>query len=231
MALPPRQAPSRSPNGPPQLPVVALAVAAAVLAAFALGVLVGRSRTPEPMPIVDVPAEAAPTKPPTTAGPEIEMIRPDGSTAPPSALGGATPGPVPIDTSNAAPGLAPAQAPNSEVPADPAGAAAVPAAAATPAAAPKPAPQPVAAKPPTVKPGGGPFTVQVAAFRDRESAERLSLQLEARGYDAYVQRSEVAGKGTWYRVRVGAFKDKEAARALASKIERQEGRSAYVTTR
>lgn len=230
MALPPRQAPSRSPNGPPKLPVVALAVAAGVLAAFAIGVLVGRSRTPEPMPIVDIPAEAAPTTPPTTTGPEIEMIRPDGSTAPPSALGGATQGLAPIAASNAAPEVPPTQAPTPEALAAPAPAG-VPAAAARPAAAPKPAPRPVAANPPAVKPGGGPFTVQVAAFRDRESAERLSLQLESRGYDAYVQRSEVAGKGTWYRVRVGAFEDKEAARALASKIERQEGRSAYITTR
>lgn len=193
--------------------------------------LVGRGRTPEPMPTVDVPAEAAPTTTPTAAGPEIEMIRPDGSTAPTSALGGAAPEAARIGTPSPAQEAAPAQAPAAEAQPAPAPAAAVPTPAPTPAAAPKPAPQPAAAKPPAVKPGGGAFTVQVAAFRDRESAERLSLQLESRGYDAYVQRSEVAGKGTWYRVRVGAFDDKEAARALAAKIERQEGRSAYITTR
>lgn len=231
MALPPRQPPARPQGAPPKVPVLALAGGAAVLVAFAIGVLVGRGRTPEPMPTTDVVAPLeAPSVPSTVAeGPPIEMIRPDGTTAP-------TPAAAPAD-----------QAPVAAAPADvdPPAAAPAPSAPPIPASASAPAPTPAAdkpsvagsasgratAKPPAVKPGGGAFTVQVAAFRDRESAERLALQLESRGYDAYVQRSEVSGKGTWYRVRVGAFNDKEAARALAQKIERQEGRSAYITTR
>ena len=207
------------------MPVLALAGGAAVLVAFAIGVLVGRGRSPEPLPTSEVVTSPDALTGPAAAdqGPQIEMIRPDGTTAPVPAAA-ATPQP-----DGAAPAAAAVQPPSS---------APEPAPVPAPTAAPTPTP-PVAGsasgkatpKPPAVKPGGGTFTVQVAAFRDRESAERLALQLESRGYDAYVQRSEVSGKGTWYRVRVGAFNDKEAARALAQKIERQEGRSAYITTR
>ncbi len=227
MALPPRQPPVRPQGTPPKLPVLALAGGAAVLVAFAIGVLVGRGRSPEPLPTTDVVTSPGDLTDPATAdqGPKIEMIRPDGTTAP-------APAAIVNPQSDAAP-VADESVPVA-VPA------AVPAPTPAPVAAPAPAPKPPVSgsasgratpKPPVVKPGGGTFTVQVAAFRDRESAERLALQLESRGYDAYVQRSEVAGKGTWYRVRVGAFNDKESARALAQKIERQEGRSAYITTR
>jgi cell division protein FtsN len=216
------------------MPVLALAGGAAVLVAFAIGVLVGRGRSPEPLPTSEVVTSPDALTGPAAAdqGPQIEMIRPDGTTAPvpaatvaPQPDGAAPAAPAPVEPPAPAPVPAPTAAPE-------------PAPTAAPIAAPAAKP-PVAGsasgkatpKPPVVKPGGGTFTVQVAAFRDRESAERLALQLESRGYDAYVQRSEVSGKGTWYRVRVGAFNDKEAARALAQKIERQEGRSAYITTR
>lgn len=98
----------------------------------------------------------------------------------------------------------------------------------TPKPRPKPSPavkQPAPAKPKTVPSSGdtgrtvaqkGQFSIQVAAVQNSRSAEQLAARLRKKGYRAYHLRSEVAGKGVWYRVRVGAFKDRgEADRVLA----------------
>lgn len=205
-------------NGTPKSAILAVTITISVLAAFALGVLVGRSQTGTlPTPTNDTapqtpPAEVSPA--PEPAAPEIEMIRPDGSKAI------VEPQAVPAPTAEPAADLAaPTPSAQGTKPESPQ------------VAAPKQTPAPVPTAQATPPTAGGIYTVQIAAFRDRESAERLSLLLESRGYDAYVQRSDVDGKGLWYRVRVGAFNDKEAARELAKKLEAKEGRSAYVTIR
>ncbi len=102
-------------------------------------------------------------------------------------------------------------------------------------AKPKPAPKPAPKPEPTVRPTPskpkspppsepatrtaarkGRFSVQVAAVQNVRSAELLAAKLRKQGYRAYQIRSEVAGKGVWYRVRVGAFEDRaEADRVLA----------------
>lgn len=206
--------------------IVAVAVTAAILAAFAGGVLVGRSQGTAPLPTTVVEPKARSTVPesaPDSApepvaqgktGPDIEMIRPDGTVAP---------APDSVPDNAAIEGAATTQGDGGMEVAAPAPA----------AVAPKPSAQPVpspAAEAPASQPRGI-YTVQVAAFRDRESAERTALELESRGYDAYVQRANVDDKGVWYRVRVGAFEDKAAAKRVAEQLEAREGRSAYVTIR
>lgn len=84
------------------------------------------------------------------------------------------------------------------------------------AAAPKPksAPSPKPTAPAASQKGR--FAIQVAAVKNALSAEQLAARLRKRGYRAYRLRSEVAGKGVWYRVRVGAFEERgEADRMLA----------------
>ncbi|RMF19548.1 MAG: SPOR domain-containing protein [Candidatus Dadabacteria bacterium] len=211
----PRPAPASTTEQPQRKALLAVTVTTSILAAFALGVLVGRQQAAPP-----VVAEPAPTAKPSQEpddrpeSPTIEMIRPDGTPADPRALAEAeAPEPEP-----AAPAAQP-PAPKEPVAAAP---------------APKPAPAAPARKSPEARDtaqASGIYTVQIAAFRDRESAQRLSLQLEAKGYDAYVQRSNVDGKGIWYRVRVGAFDSKDDAQKLARRIQASEGRSAYVTIR
>lgn len=99
-----------------------------------------------------------------------------------------------------------------------------------PAAKPKPKPAPVVKQASSSEPNTAPrpkpdsqkvvkkgqFSIQVAAVQNAQSAEHLAAKLRKQGYRAYRLRSEVAGKGVWYRVRVGAFEDRgEANRVLA----------------
>lgn len=86
-----------------------------------------------------------------------------------------------------------------------------------PAPKPKPAPQP---KPPAATAAQkGRFTIQVAAVQESKNAEQLVAELRKKGYRAYQIRSEVAGRGVWYRVRVGGFDNRDAANQMLSKLK------------
>jgi len=104
-----------------------------------------------------------------------------------------------------------------------------------PKAKPKPKPQPASAvrpevpskpkSPPRSKPAPktvaqqGRFSIQVAAVQNPQSAEQLAAKLRKQGYRAYRLRSEVAGKGVWYRVRVGAFENRGEADRVLGKLK------------
>jgi len=95
-------------------------------------------------------------------------------------------------------------------------------------AAPVPVPQPKHEPPPAAKvvnrpqpqdtTANGYFSVQVASVRDIQGADKLVAELRSKGYQAYQIRSEVAGKGVWYRIRVGGFKDRSAAGKVLKKL-------------
>jgi cell division septation protein DedD len=55
------------------------------------------------------------------------------------------------------------------------------------------------------------YTINIASFRDRGSAERLREELEEKGYEAFVEKASVPHKGIWYRVAVGRFSSREEA--------------------
>jgi cell division septation protein DedD len=88
-----------------------------------------------------------------------------------------------------------------------------------PQPAPQLAPKPAAAA--RAKPAGGKFTVQVAALKDPGSAANLVAELRKKEFRAYQIRTEVSGKGVWYRVRVGAFTDRSHAEATAGRLKAQ----------
>lgn len=104
-----------------------------------------------------------------------------------------------------------------------------------PKAAPTPAKSPAPAKPaekPKVQPKQakqlspkpkaaetkGRFTIQVAAVRQMDSAEKLVADLKKKGYPAYQVSVKVPEKGVWYRVRVGAYDRKGAADQMLKKL-------------
>jgi cell division protein FtsN len=74
-----------------------------------------------------------------------------------------------------------------------------------------PSPPPASA-PPAARDTSG-FTVQVAAFRARESADRLRGQLAARGFS--VRMVQLAG--LWH-VRVGRYATRQAAEAARQRM-------------
>lgn len=108
-----------------------------------------------------------------------------------------------------------------------------------PALTPKPAPKPAAAGRPTAAakpapadptPAKGHFTVQVAAFRDLESAGQLVATLRGKGYPAYQLRSEPSAPDAWFRVRVGAFENRPAAETMLKKLQAEKYKAVVVGT-
>ena len=64
-----------------------------------------------------------------------------------------------------------------------------------------------------------PFTIQIASFKDRESAEVTLKGIQAAGHSAYVVSKDLGAKGTWYRIYVGKFQTKEEANQKLSEIK------------
>jgi len=64
----------------------------------------------------------------------------------------------------------------------------------------------------------GKLTIQVAALKDAESAERIVANLKKDGYPAYLSRSVISGQGLWFRVRVGRYPDDGQAAADMARL-------------
>jgi cell division septation protein DedD len=85
-----------------------------------------------------------------------------------------------------------------------------------------------AAKPPAEAVKGGAFTLQLSASQSRDEADRFARRLRERGYAPYILKSEVSGKGTWYRVRMGSFPTKDAAQRYLADFKRETQLPAFV---
>jgi nucleoid DNA-binding protein/cell division protein FtsN len=63
----------------------------------------------------------------------------------------------------------------------------------------------------------GIYSVQVCSFRTKSIAVSQAAKFKKKGYDAYVEKAAVPGKGTWYRVKIKSFKSmREAENFLLS---------------
>jgi len=63
------------------------------------------------------------------------------------------------------------------------------------------------------------YTVQLVAFPALETAQERVKELKAQGLDAYIIKSEVSGKGTFFRVRVGKFPNQNEARKYGASLQ------------
>jgi len=71
-------------------------------------------------------------------------------------------------------------------------------------------------KPP---PDHKPYTIQVAAFKSSQDADKLVAELKQKGFSAYRAIGKVPGKGIWYRVRIGEFNNKAEAGSTIAKLK------------
>lgn len=67
----------------------------------------------------------------------------------------------------------------------------------------------------------GKFTVQLEAAQTIEEAQEKVRQYKAKGVEAYVLKSQVQGKGTFYRVRAGMFPNANEARKFGADLQRR----------
>jgi len=65
------------------------------------------------------------------------------------------------------------------------------------------------------------FAVQVGAFSDHGSAERLAEDLRKKGFDVYVSAGAKVGQARW-RVRVGPFPNRKKAERAAGRLKKNE---------
>jgi cell division septation protein DedD len=72
------------------------------------------------------------------------------------------------------------------------------------------------------------YTVQTAAYQEREMAADDVKRLKKRGFAAFIVSSELPGKGVWHRVRLGSFSNKAAAERLQKTVREKEGISTIV---
>ncbi len=88
-------------------------------------------------------------------------------------------------------------------------------------AAPKPSATRI--RPDVISPGAtaGRFAVQVGAFSESRSAERLAESLRGKGFTVYVSPGSKAGEARW-RVRVGPFPSRAEADRVASRLKTDE---------
>ena len=77
----------------------------------------------------------------------------------------------------------------------------------------------------------GRYVVQVGSFRVEDDARALREKLLKKDFAAYIQQADLGDKGTWYRVRVGPFADVETARDAADLLKAQEKIDGFVTRR
>ena len=78
-------------------------------------------------------------------------------------------------------------------------------------------------RPEVLSPGApaGRFAVQVGAFSENRSAERLADTLRRKGFDVYVTPGAQAGESRW-RVRVGPMHTREDAERAAARLKTEE---------
>jgi cell division septation protein DedD len=69
-------------------------------------------------------------------------------------------------------------------------------------------------------PSGKGYTVQVAAFKNENDANRQVKKLKDNGYDAYRTITKIEGKGIWFRVRVGKYQSRAEARKMQQKLKK-----------
>ena len=84
------------------------------------------------------------------------------------------------------------------------------------------------AKKPEPLPRESGWTVQVNAYPEEKTAQRLVERLKEKGYDAYMVVSNVKGR-TWYRVRVGKFSTREEAKKQQEELQTNENLTKTVT--
>ncbi len=65
------------------------------------------------------------------------------------------------------------------------------------------------------------YTVQLEAASTKEAADEKVKQFEAQNVQAYIVKSFVLGKGTFYRVRVGIFPNQNEARKFGADLQRR----------
>jgi cell division septation protein DedD len=78
------------------------------------------------------------------------------------------------------------------------------------------------------KPSKGNFTVQLASFKDQNSAKKFAARFQDLKPKPTVRTVDLPGKGRWYRVQVVQLSSRDEATALADRLGKQYQLKAFV---
>jgi len=78
------------------------------------------------------------------------------------------------------------------------------------------------------KPSKGNFTVQLASFKDQNSAKKFAARFQDLEPKPTVRTVDLPGKGRWYRVQVGQLSSRDEASALADRLAKKYQLKAFV---
>jgi cell division septation protein DedD len=78
------------------------------------------------------------------------------------------------------------------------------------------------------KPSKGNFTVQLASFKDQNSAKKFAARFKDLQPKATVRTVDLPGKGRWYRVQIGQLSSRDQASALADRLAKKYQLKAFV---
>lgn len=71
----------------------------------------------------------------------------------------------------------------------------------------------------TIFTDGKKFCIQVSSWKENQKAEREVNKLKNMGYQAFMVKVNIPGRGIWYRVRIGYFSSLEEAKEFYNKIK------------
>lgn len=77
----------------------------------------------------------------------------------------------------------------------------------------------------------GRFVVQIGSFRASADARALKERLAQKGFATFVEQADLGDKGVWHRVRVGPFAEAQSAQSTVDLLKSQEKIDGFVTRR
>ncbi len=66
----------------------------------------------------------------------------------------------------------------------------------------------------------GKFTIQVASFKTKSKAHDVLVEVQKKGYQAYLGTRDLGKKGIWYRVYIGRFSTKKEANNFLQNVRK-----------
>ena len=72
------------------------------------------------------------------------------------------------------------------------------------------------------------YVLQVGAFRERDRAESLLNEFSAKGFDVFVEKTELNNGQAAYRVRVGPYSERLEAQQIADEILKESGHQVLI---
>ena len=93
---------------------------------------------------------------------------------------------------------------------------------------PSPPPQPKDKSSVQQEPSTNLFTVQLASFKDLNSAKNFAARFRGLKHKTTIREVELSGKGRWYRVQIGKLASREEATALANYLAKKYQLHAFV---